>query len=104
MKGYNCLIYKSGYSSYYFYERNGEFADLDFKSGEWFVATKNGIVLKASFTSKEEAEAWTLKVLSGLNDVPKQAKKTMPRKICTGTIKKYPSYWLGLPYGQCYRG
>ena len=80
MKGYNCLIYKSGYSSYYFYERNGEFADLDFKSGEWFVATKNGIVLKASFTSKEEAEAWTLKVLSGLNDVPKQAKKNDAKK------------------------
>lgn len=80
MKGYNCLIYKSGYSSYYFYERNGEFADLDFKSGEWFVATKNGIVLKASFTSKEEAEAWTLKVLSGLNDVPKQAKKNNAKK------------------------
>ena len=79
MKGYNCLIYKSGYSSYYFYERNGEFADLDFKSGEWFVATKNGI-LKASFTSKEEAEAWTLKVLSGLNDVPKQAKKNDAKK------------------------
>ena len=80
MKGYNCLIYKSGYSSYYFYERNGEFADLDFKSGEWFVATKNGIVLKASFTSKEEAEAWTLKVLSGLNDVPKQAQKNDAKK------------------------
>lgn len=80
MKGYNCLIYKSGYSSYYFYERNGEFANLDFKSGEWFVATKNGIVLKASFTSKEEAEAWTLKVLSGLNDVPKQAKKNDAKK------------------------
>lgn len=80
MKGYNCLIYKSRYSSYYFYERNGEFADLDFKSGEWFVATKNGIVLKASFTSKEEAEAWTLKVLSGLNDVPKQAKKNDAKK------------------------
>ena len=80
MKGYNCLIYKSGYSSYYFYERNGEFADLDFKSGEWFVATKNGIVLTASFTSKEEAEAWTLKVLSGLNDVPKQAKKNDAKK------------------------
>lgn len=80
MKGYNCLIYKSGYSSYYFYERNGEFADLDFKSGEWFVATKNGIVLKASFTSKEEAEAWTLEVLSGLNDVPKQAKKNDAKK------------------------
>lgn len=80
MKGCNCLIYKSGYSSYYFYERNGEFADLDFKSGEWFVATKNGIVLKASFTSKEEAEAWTLKVLSGLNDVPKQAKKNDAKK------------------------
>lgn len=80
MKGYNCLIYKFGYSSYYFYERNGEFADLDFKSGEWFVATKNGIVLKASFTSKEEAEAWTLKVLSGLNDVPKQAKKNDAKK------------------------
>lgn len=80
MKGYNCLIYKSGYSSYYFYERNGEFADLDFKSGEWFVATKNGIVLKASFTSKEEAEAWTLKVLSGLNDMPKQAKKNDAKK------------------------
>lgn len=80
MKGCNCLVYKSGYSSYYFYERNGEFADLDFKSGEWFVATKNGIVLKASFTSKEEAEAWTLKVLSGLNDVPKQAKKNDAKK------------------------
>ena len=80
MKVCNCLVYKSGYSSYYFYERNGEFADLDFKSGEWFVATKNGIVLKASFTSKEEAEAWTLKVLSGLNDVPKQAKKNDAKK------------------------
>lgn len=80
MKGYNCLIYKSGYSSYYFYERNGEFADLDFKSGEWFVATKKGIVLKSSFLSKEEAEAWTLKVLSGLNDVPKQAQKNNAKK------------------------
>ena len=80
MKGCNCLIYKSGYSSYYFYERNGEFADLDFKSGEWFVATKKGIVLKSSFLSKEEAEAWTLKVLSGLNDVPKQAQKNNAKK------------------------
>lgn len=80
MNGRNCLVYKSGYSSYYFYERNGEFADLDFKSGEWFVATKNGIVLKTSFLSKEEAEAWTLKVLSGLNDVPKQTKKSNAKK------------------------
>lgn len=87
MKGCNCLVYKSGYSSYYFYERNGEFADLDFKSGEWFVATKNGIVLKASFTSKEEAEAWTLKVLSGLNNVSKQAKKNAKKKYVPEQLK-----------------
>lgn len=87
MKGYNCLIYKSGYSSYYFYERNGEFADLDFKSGEWFVATKKGIVLKSSFLSKEEAEAWTLKVLSGLNDVSKQAKKNAKKKYVPDQLK-----------------
>lgn len=87
MKGCNCLIYKSGYSSYYFYERNGEFADLDFKSGEWFVATKKGIVLKSSFLSKEEAEAWTLKVLSGLNDVSKQAKKNAKKKYVPDQLK-----------------
>lgn len=87
MKGRNCLIYKSGYSSYYFYERNGEFADLDFKSGEWFVATKKGIVLKSSFLSKEEAEAWTLKVLSGLNDVSKQAKKNAKKKYVPDQLK-----------------
>lgn len=87
MKGYNCLIYKSGYSSYYFYERNGEFADLDFKSGEWFVATKKGIVLKSSFLSKEEAEAWTLKVLSGLNNVSKQAKKNAKKKYVPEQLK-----------------
>ena len=87
MKGYNCLIYKSGYSSYYFYERNGEFADLDFKSGEWFVATKKGIVLKSSFLSKEEAEAWTLKVLSGLNGVSKQAKKNAKKKYVPDQLK-----------------
>lgn len=87
MKGCNCLIYKSEYSSYYFYERNGEFADLDFKSGEWFVATKKGIVLKSSFLSKEEAEAWTLKVLSGLNDVSKQAKKNAKKKYVPDQLK-----------------
>ena len=87
MKGCNCLIYKSGYSSYYFYERNGEFADLDFKSGEWFVATKKGIVLKSSFLSKEEAEAWTLKVLSELNDVSKQAKKNAKKKYVPDQLK-----------------
>lgn len=87
MKGCNCLVYKSGYSSYYFYERNGEFADLDFKSGEWFVATKKGIVLKSSFLSKEEAEAWTLKVLSGLNNVSKQAKKNAKKKYVPEQLK-----------------
>lgn len=87
MKGCNCLIYKSEYSSYYFYERNGEFADLDFKSGEWFVTTKKGIVLKSSFLSKEEAEAWTLKVLSGLNDVSKQAKKNAKKKYVPDQLK-----------------
>lgn len=87
MKGCNCLIYKSEYSSYYFYERNGEFADLDFKSGEWFVATKKGIVLKSSFLSKEEAEAWTLKVLSELNDVSKQAKKNAKKKYVPDQLK-----------------
>lgn len=87
MKGCNCLVYKSEYSSYYFYERNGEFADLDFKSGEWFVATKKGIVLKSSFLSKEEAEAWTLKVLSGLNNVSKQAKKNAKKKYVPEQLK-----------------
>ena len=87
MKGCNCLVYKSGYSIYYFYERNGEFADLDFKSGEWFVATKKGIVLKSSFLSKEEAEAWTLKVLSGLNNVSKQAKKNAKKKYVPEQLK-----------------
>lgn len=87
MKGCNCLVYKFGYSSYYFYERNGEFADLDFKSGEWFVATKKGIVLKSSFLSKEEAEAWTLKVLSGLNNVSKQAKKNAKKKYVPEQLK-----------------
>lgn len=57
------LIFKTGHSIYYFYERNGEFDDLDFRVGEWFVATKNGIVLKASFKTKEDAEKWAVKVL-----------------------------------------